>query len=443
MKRWMTVLVASLTVFALTPGALAEPKPKYYVNEAALEAFEPLPGATGMTGILNGAGYLVEVPDDWNGDLVMWAHGYAGEGLELNVSPPPAGLRQYLVDQGFAWAASSYSKNSYNVSQGVKDTHSLATWFRGHVDKPDRTYIAGVSMGGHITAVSIEQYPMYNAAMPVCGVLGDFELFDYFLDFNLAAQALGGVDSEYPIFTVEPYLTETVPQIQANLEAFPGGWPIFLNADGTNLKNLTELRSGGDRPNFDEAWFFWNEFASFAGPPGDFLFDLGLGDGTLAGRPGQVPDNHDTVYQFDGDSALSADEQALNDSILRVSADRQSRHSNGLANVPVVSGDIDIPVLTMHNLGDLFVPFGMETIYGQRVADHGKSDLLVQRAIRGVLHCDFTDAEYTTAFADLVAWVEMGTKPDGDDVLDPAAVAHPEFGCAFTDGAHLLGTPCP
>ena len=43
----------------------------------------------------------------------------------------------------------------------------------------------------------------------------------------------------------------------------------------------------------------------------------------------------------------------------------------------------------------------------------------------------------------MVGWLEFGVKPAGDDFLDPAAVADPLFGCAFTDGAHTLGTPCP
>ena len=67
----------------------------------------------------------------------------------------------------------------------------------------------------------------------------------------------------------------------------------------------------------------------------------------------------------------------------------------------------------------------------------------MQRAIRGVGHCDFTAAEFSTAFLDLVAWLETGIKPAGDDFLDPAEVANPFFGCTFTNGAHLLATPCP
>jgi hypothetical protein len=235
----------------------------------------------------------------------------------------------------------------------------------------------------------------------------------------------------------------TVPAIKANLAAVPGGWPTVLNAAGTNLKNLTELRTGGERPNFDEAWFFWNTFPSFVTGPGNFLFDLGLGGGELPRTPGVAVDNSDIVYQFDNDPSLTPAEQALNDGIVRVEADPQARSPNGLSQVPVVAGDPQVPVLTLHNLGDLFVPIHNEVEYAKRVQANGKSHLLVQRAIRGVNHCNFTPAELSGAFLDLVSWVETGVKPAGDDFLDPNEVADPSFGCTFTNGAHLFGTPCP
>lgn len=437
-----TVLLVAVTAMPATAGN--GPPPDYSLDEDSLE-FDALPGATAYWGVQGGAGYRVEVPDDWNGSLVLWAHGFREAGSEdLTVDNHP--LREILIPSGFAWAASSYSRNDYDVATGVQDTHALSKLFNGLVEKPERTYVTGASMGGHITAVLIEQFPKaYDGAMPICGVVGDYELFDFFLDFNVAAQQIGTGSSTFPVDPAQ-YIGLTVPTIKGNLEAVPGGWPNVLNADGQNLKNLTELRSGGERPNFDEAWFFWNTFPSFASGPGNFLFDLGALDGTLPRAPGQALDNTGVVYQFDTDPALTADEQALNDGVVRVAADAQARNPNGLAQVPVVSGDIGVPVLTLHNLGDLFVPIHMEVEYAQRAAAEGKSDLLVQRAIRGVSHCDFTATELVTAFFDLVGWVEYGVKPAGDDFLDPAVVAGPTFGCQFTidpGGDHILATPCP
>ena len=68
------------------------------------------------------------------------------------------------------------------------------------------------------------------------------------------------------------------------------------------------------------------------------------------------------------------------------------------------------------------MPVHNEVVYAERVAEQGNSDLLVQRAIRGVNHCGFTATELVTAFSDLVAWTEFGVKPAGDDWLDPVEV---------------------
>lgn len=417
------------------------PPSDYFVDESTLP-FEPVEGFEDSTrewGVLANAGWRIEIPENWNGELVMWAHGFRGTENRLFFNPEEVPFRQWLLENGYAWAASTYSKNDYNVGTATIDTYVLSLHFRTVAEaKPSRTYIAGASMGGHITAASIERLRnYYDGAMPVCGVLGDYELFDYFLDFNLAAQQLGVGSSQFPVD--EDYATTTVPAIKAGLELAPGAWPFVLNEKGEALKQLTENRSGGDRPNFDEAWAFWNS--------SDFLFGLGEGDGTIAEGTKVAIENTGEFYETDLiDGPSNAIEEQLNADVLRVESDRRARRNFLQSGSPSLKGNIKIPVLTMHNLGDLFVPFSMEIDYAADVAAQGNSELLVQRAIRGVGHCGFTTAEYEQGFADLVTWVEDGIKPEGDDVSDPAAVASPDFGCAFTDpseGAHLFATPCP
>jgi len=403
-------------------GAFAAQPPQYFVDSTKLP-FAALPGIETQRywGIHNNAGYRIEVPANWNGRLVMWAHGFRGTGLELTVDNHP--LRPFLVANGYAWAASSYSKNDYDPAQGAKDTHALTTFFNGQVARPTRTYITGASMGGHVTGIVAEQWPnSYDGAMPVCGVLGDYELFDFFLDFNVAAQTLSGVGKTFPFGA--DFLGTTVPATKAGLGP---AFPFVLNANGQNFKSLVQLRSGGVRPLFDQGWLFWNAVA------GDFLFGLGVGNGTLPRAPGFALQNSDVVYQFDTNPALSAAENLFNQSVQRVVAQPQARRNNGIANVPPTTGDLRIPMLTLHTLGDLFVPFHMEQVYARRVAATGSSHNLVQRATRDYGHCAFTGPELVTTFVDLVTWVEAGVKPAGDAVLDAAAVAHPDFGCTFTD----------
>jgi pimeloyl-ACP methyl ester carboxylesterase len=426
MKKLALAVFTALMIAAL--GASAGPPPRYFVNEANLPFDQGEGGpSTRLWGVLNNAGFRIEVPDNWNGSLVMWAHGFRGDGLELTFTEddPPREMRKVLIASGFAWAASTYSKNRYDPAQGAKDTHALARYFFDNVAQPRRVYIVGASMGGHVTAVVAEQWPQsYDGALPVCGVLGDYELFDYFLDFNLAAQTLSGQGEQFPF--AADYLSSTVPATKAALgPAFP--FPPLSTA-GQNFKSLVELRSGGVRPVFESGFLFWNGIV-----PGNFLFGLGTGDGTLPRQPGVAVQNSDVEYHFDAALTLTPDERAFNESIQRITADRQGRRIDGIANVPPTTGNLRIPMLTLHTLGDLFVPFHMEQEYARRVAAHGGSHLLVQRATRDFGHCSFTPIELGTAFTDLVAWVEFGVKPAGDNVLDPAVVADPNYGCLFTD----------
>ncbi len=451
LRRLVVAVTALMTLAAVvvgpSPSASAAPKPDWFVDESTLP-FAPLDGvdAEQMWGVHNGAGYRIEVPADWNGDLIMWTHGFRGEGERLffNENEFPPELRQWMLEEGYAWAASTYSKNSYNVAQGVKDTHALSRFFNGKVGKSDSVYVAGYSMGGHIAAVSAENYGnTYSGAMPLCGVTGDYAEFDFFLDATVSAQQLGLGTSQFPVDVAQWYGSD-IPAIK---DAFGISNPFAFNLTeaGEQYKQLLELRTGGDRPNYDEAFLFWFSIPSGTGN-GNFIFDFGAGDGTIALRPGVAVDNSETVYQFDLDPAVSDAEAAFNADVARVSADPQGRNRAGLSNVPPVTGDLNVPVLAMHNLGDLFVPYHHAVIYGDTVAEQGKSDMLVQRAIRGVSHCGFTPQELIEGMSDLIAWAEGGPKPAGDSTTDPAVVASDDYGCTFTryDGAgHTFATPCP
>ncbi len=419
--------VAALFLFVVSGVAAvkADQPPQFFVDKTKLP-FDALAGTTTnrLWGVHGGAGYRIEVPENWNGELVLYAHGFRGSGLELTVSDPP--IRRYLIENGFAWAASSYATNGYDVTQGVKDTHDLGTRFNGLVGKPSRVYFTGTSMGGHITGVAIEQYPnAYDGAMPMCGVIGDNKLFDYFVENHLVAHELAGFDVPFP-FPAD-YTTTIVPQLRA---LFGTPFPSTLTPLGQTFASVVENLSGGDRPMFEQAF-------QFSATGGNFL--LGQGVGSAAGTRTNV----DTVYQIDSDPALSAAELALNAGILRIDLDPQARHEKGLAGVPAIEGNLSIPVLSMHTLGDLFVPFSMEQIYARRAAANGDGDQLVTRAIRDVNHCGFATTEMERGFADLVNWVGNGVKPAGDDILTPAVVADPNFGCTFTVGTHALAPPCP
>ena len=55
-------------------------------------------------------------------------------------------------------------------------------------------------------------------------------------------------------------------------------------------------------------------------------------------------------------------------------------------------------MLVIHTTGDLFVPIEMAQHYAREVTANGRGDLLVERAIRDISHCSFTDAEWEQSY---------------------------------------------
>ena len=380
-------------------------------------------------GVLNGAGYLVEVPANWNGKLVMYAHGYAGTGAALGVNPPS--IRRYLVQNGYAWAASSYAKNYYDVRAGVEDTNALALQLVAIAAKnartlvaPSKIYITGVSMGGHITAAAIEDEAAatavnkvkYAGAVPMCGVVGDTELFNQFAAMQVTAQAIAGVPS-YPSNKWSEINTLVTNTLFTTFPSVP-------TAKGQQYLSVLQNITGGPRPMFNLGIAFGGSFPSAYGTFGS--------DGTVTGiLTKNVLDTNAYTYVIDGDVAGSA---ALNAAALKLTAvaDANRLRTDGLRWIPKINGEFKIPVVSIHTLGDLFVPFSMEQTYQKRVAAKGNSTWLVQRAIRGVSHCDFTINEQVDAFDAMIKWESTGVKPAGDDVVTAAVVAAPTYGCTFT-----------
>lgn len=406
----------------------------FTIDESEL-AFAPRPGATAFYGLHEGvhgnAGYRIEVPDDWNGTLVMYAHGFRGEVKELRVSNPV--IRSHLIENGYAWAASSFSANYYDVRAGVEDTNALALAFEELTgeSRPTRYYIIGHSMGGHISAATVERETLatarnrveYAGAVPMCGVLGDMEQMDYFVAYIVALRHLAGVPvSSFPMFDHRSQF----PAVRAALWLDFDADPSALTPQGEKAKGILMNLSGGERPTFDEGF----------GVHQSRIQGYGGVDGTWFGvLPGNAVVTTDIDYRFDADPALSQEEREFNAAVFRVEGDPEGVNPprpDGVRAIPILHGQFDVPVVTLHTLGDLFVPFVNQQIYARRAARQGSAGRLIQRAIRETGHCTFATSEEAAAFDDMVLWAEDGVVPAGDDVLSPEAVRDPNYGCTFT-----------
>lgn len=405
-------------------------------------------------GLQGDAVYAVEVPEGWDGGtLVMYTHGYAGEGEELPLSVPNEAWRRVVLGFGYAWAASSYSANYYDARAGLEDTNKLALEAVNYIlrdygeqyNQPDRFLISGFSMGGHIAAAAIDrenrertQFKVdYAGAAPFCQSeqnqfqwLGDYprvmmELSGYGNEDYSRFQELVG---EYQNFGGANILVRPGPIVDALFNQDGLGMPEWTSpkgVEGERLMAIAENLSGGERPIFEYG---------FAGPLQSIVLGTGGSSGDINGILAlNGYGNQDQVYRW-STGPITPEEQEFNDNIARVTADEDANplRDDGVRWIPLVNGEFDVPVLTMHTLGDFYVPFRHQQLYRERAQEHGNDHLLVQRAIRAPGHCDFAANEVVEAMRDWLVWVNFGIKPQGDEVLDPEVVADPDYGCAFT-----------
>jgi hypothetical protein len=82
-------------------------------------------GATRLIeGEIDGADFQIGLPAKWSGGLVLFGHGYQGEGAARGAiySSP---LAQHLVEHGQAWAASGFWAMGYRPDWFVPDILAL------------------------------------------------------------------------------------------------------------------------------------------------------------------------------------------------------------------------------------------------------------------------------------------------------------------------------
>ena len=358
--------------------------------------FDAVAGAKAFFGQYDGGLYRVEIPDNWNGELALFAHGYVpaagAQGSLLRVSNSP--IREHLIREGVAWAASSYRCNGYAPGQGLVDTMALTDLFTkfNNGRAPQRVYLTGTSMGGHITLLGMHEFPAtFAGGLAMCPA--GPELFDFFAAVGAAAEVVTGVQ-----FTLD-----TIPSDLAKMTESLGMPPDYT-VRGRQLASVEIQISGGPRP------FAVEGLAS--------RFIANIAGGAIAG--GRTPSNRAVMtthiaYAIDAGLGLTAD--ALNTRARRKAEDREIRNASGpYEELVPFDGRLERPTLTMHGTGDLFVPIVLERALKRAVDAAGTQSLLTQRVYRIPGHCGFSQPEMIKAFDDLATWVHRGVKPQGDDV---------------------------
>jgi len=340
---------------------------------------------------------------------VLFAHGFVP-----NTGPQGATLRvgvhrfrEHVVKSGFAWAASSYRCNGYVPGQGLLDTMALADLFKqtNGGRAPQRTYLTGESMGGHVTLLGLQEFPTtFDGGLAMCPA--GPELFDYFAAMSAAAEVVTGLE----------FHADTIPQDAAKMAELLGKPPEYTEK-GRQLASIQVQMSGGPRP-----------FAAEGLAP-RFLANMATSPAALVGSTTPTNRAIDTAHlKYSIEDGLGLSAEALGSRVRRKTGDAEMRGANApYEEVAQFDGKIERPLVTMHGTGDLYVPIFLEQTLKRTVAAAGAERLLVQRVYRIGAHCQFSQPEMIKAFDDLVKWVRQGTRPEGDEVFGDLSNAGMKF----------------
>ena len=340
-----------------------------------------------------GAKYVIDVPADWNGDLVLWLHGYTPPNAP--VALPNVGLRDFLLQRGYAVAASSFSENGYVVAEGARQSHQLLGIFSANFGQPNATFLVGASLGGIIGAKMVETYgSQIDGALLVSGVVGGTRAeVDYIGDIRVLWDYFYPGTIPGSLFDV-PANISFDPQWVIGAISTPEGqqkFPLFLAfAAARGMR----FEFGGNEP----------VLATIHALGFQWMGAMDLYDRT---HSRSLYDNDDVVYAAPGVPAAIA--QAVNAGVARYLATSDAEAFMEQNYEP--SGDLDVPVLTLHGTRDPAVPAFHSDLFAAKVEARGKGNLLVSRKSPAFGHVVFPGADISTAFLDLVKWVKQGTKP--------------------------------
>jgi pimeloyl-ACP methyl ester carboxylesterase len=350
------------------------------------------------------AHYLIVMPAQWTGVLVVHAHG----GPSLGTPSPKRNdedIQRWAITvrQGHAWAGSVFRQGGFAVTTAAEDTERVRRIFVDHVAKPRRTLLHGQSWGGMVATRAAELFPQsWDGILLTSAVVAGPATYDFRVDLraiyqylcnnhprpdeptyplpiglpadsqltsaDLAQRATDCLGTGKPAAQRTPEQAQKLKTIATVLKIPESSVAGHLNYATFTFRDIT-AKNGGVSP-------FGNAGVRYAGSPDDAALNAG-------------------VPRFQADPAAVA----------RFAADTDHR------------GRFAAPVLTAHGIADATVFVEGSDTLRQRMVAAGRGDRLVQTFVDSSQHSYWGDAMYPPLFEALLTWVDQGRKPS------PAGIA--------------------
>jgi pimeloyl-ACP methyl ester carboxylesterase len=369
-----------------------------------------------------GSLYALYIPEHWNGDAVYYVHG---------IRPPLAPItlddqdnffqvRDALGAQGYAFAYSSFSENGLAVKDGAQRTHQLRGLLASELNgqRPNRSYLAGYSLGALVALELGEKFPdQYSGVLAMCGMIGGTPLelqyvgdvralFDAYYPGVLPGSVISVTGPPLTIGEVQQRVIAAITPTPTNPQA-PLGMFAIASTSQTPLAWVPGNLGDPSSP----------AFQTLVGSLITALYYQLIGTPDVLDRThGHSPyDNRNVIYTMGSPSVPAPQLIPVIQAMIAASNSRVTRYDitpdaqNYLAKNYLPTGNLRLPVVSVHNVFDPLVPFFHEAAY-KLVAN---SSMLFQRPVPNYGHCNFPTSTVVGSFQMLVDWVTTGVKPVG------------------------------
>ena len=339
-----------------------------------------------------GAFYKIVVPDHWNGDLVIWNHGFS-------LAPPApvndlGPLAELQLLEGYAVAASSYQQAGWALFKTKNDLQDLVGVFKGNFGTPNRVLLTGGSLGGLVTVAAIEEAHIGNVAgaFPFCGAVAGSRNWDAALDLRLVYDAVcAGVPG-----AAIPGGAEGLPPHASFTQTDLG---LAVNAC-TGILTPPAYRTAGQNERRKKI------LDTLLIPENFLLTDMGyatFGMSDLVYDPRKLSGKIGT-----GNVGVDYGDPAINASIARVSPNPGAANRLGKSYTP--TGNVGrTKIVSLHTDKDGLVLVENEAEYAMVVPAGNLTTAVVVEAVP--THCGFTQAEIVAGWESLRAWVNGAPQP--------------------------------
>jgi len=367
-----------------------------------------------------GALVKMQVPDAWNGGLVIYNHGF-DLGAIVPSTPSLGPLAGLMLSEGYAVAASSYQQNGWALYKTKNDLQNLVGVFKANFGTPSEVYLHGFSLGGAVTAQAIEKANLGNVvgAYPACGAMAGSRSWDSGIDLRLVYDA---ICADVPGAAIPGGGTG----LPARFTEFPFSQTDMALAMNACFGILTPP------PFITPAQFArFGLFLDEADLPLNFLLtDMGFAVFALSDLifdPAKL-----NGQQGVGNVGVTYDNAVIDAGIERVAAHPGGANRHKKNYTP--SGKVgDVKIVSIHTDGDGLVIVEQEQAYQSVVPAANLTTAIIDEA--GNTHCGFSQGELVAGWEVLRGWVASGIQPSVAAIQGTCQFIDPTPGaCRFDPG---------